>query len=80
MLLPVVFCHRTGGATQRNPADGFTHLAILRENELVNVRHEGKQTFYTLNQQRIVACCGHLMVKFAPDEQPNTNFVSKETL
>jgi ArsR family transcriptional regulator len=45
------------------------HLAILRENELVNVRHEGKQTFYTLNQQRIVACCGQLMVKFAPDEK-----------
>jgi len=46
------------------------HLAILRDNGLVNVRHEGKQTFYTLNQQRIVACCGQLMVKFAPDENP----------
>src|SRR3954463_12716641 len=45
------------------------HLAILRENDLVNMRHEGKQTFYTLNQQRIVACCGQLMVKFAPDEK-----------
>lgn len=44
------------------------HLAILRENGLVNVRHEGKQTFYTLNQQRMVACCGQLMIKFAPDE------------
>lgn len=46
------------------------HLAILRDNGLVNVRHEGKQTFYTLNQQRMVACCGQLMVKFAPDENP----------
>lgn len=44
------------------------HLAILRDNDLVNVRHEGKQTFYTLNQQRMVACCGQLMIKFAPDE------------
>ena len=44
------------------------HLAILRDNDLVSVRHEGKQTFYTLNQARIVACCGQLMVKFAPDE------------
>jgi ArsR family transcriptional regulator len=45
------------------------HLAILRDNGLVNVRHEGKQTFYSLNQERIVACCGQLMVKFAPDEK-----------
>lgn len=44
------------------------HLAILRDNGLVNIRHEGKQTFYTLNQQRMVACCGQLMIKFAPDE------------
>jgi ArsR family transcriptional regulator, arsenate/arsenite/antimonite-responsive transcriptional repressor len=55
------------------------HLAILRDNGLVNLRHEGKQTFYTLNQQRMAACCGQLMVKFAPDEQP-ANFISKETL
>lgn len=45
------------------------HLAILRDNGLVNVRHEGKQTFYSLNQERIVACCGQLMVKFAPEEK-----------
>jgi ArsR family transcriptional regulator len=44
------------------------HLAILRDNGLVNVRHEGKQTFYSLNQERIVACCGQLMIKFAPEE------------
>ena len=29
------------------------HLAILREAGLVNVREEGKQTFYQLNQKRI---------------------------
>jgi ArsR family transcriptional regulator len=43
------------------------HLAILREAGLVNVREEGKQTFYTLNQENIVICCGQLMVKFAPE-------------
>lgn len=45
------------------------HLAILREAGLVNVREEGKQTYYSLNQNRMVACCGQLMVKFAPEEK-----------
>ncbi len=45
------------------------HLAILRDANLVNIREEGKQTFYTLNQERIVACCGQIMVKFAPEEK-----------
>ncbi len=44
------------------------HLAVLREAGLVKVREEGKQTFYTLNQNRVVACCGQLMLKFAPEE------------
>ena len=45
------------------------HLAILRDAGLVNLREEGKQTFYTLNQENIVMCCGQLMVKFAPEEK-----------
>ena len=45
------------------------HLAILREAGLVKVREEGKQTFYTLNQDRMVACCGQLMIKFAPETE-----------
>ena len=52
------------------------HLAVLREAGLVNVREEGKQTFYTLNQERVVACCGQLMLKFAPEEKA-TEAVSK---
>jgi DNA-binding transcriptional ArsR family regulator len=44
------------------------HLAILREAGLVNVREEGKQTFYTLNQEHISFCCGQLMIKFAPQD------------
>jgi ArsR family transcriptional regulator, arsenate/arsenite/antimonite-responsive transcriptional repressor len=43
------------------------HLAILRDTGLVNIREEGKQTFYTLNQERIAVCCGQLMIKFAPE-------------
>jgi len=45
------------------------HLAILREAGLVDVREEGKQTFYTLNQERIAVCCGQIMLKFAPEEK-----------
>ena len=45
------------------------HLAILREAGLVDVRHEGKQTYYTLNQDRMVVCCGQLMQVFAPESE-----------
>jgi len=45
------------------------HLAILREAGLVSIREEGKHTFYSLNQDRVVFCCGQLMAKFAPEEK-----------
>ena len=45
------------------------HLAILRDTGLVNIREEGKQTFYTLNQARVASCCGQLMIKFAPETE-----------
>lgn len=45
------------------------HLAILREAGLVDSREEGKQTFYTLNQDRIAVCCGQIMLKFAPESE-----------
>ncbi|MBI5933063.1 MAG: winged helix-turn-helix transcriptional regulator [Chloroflexi bacterium] len=45
------------------------HLAILREAGLVSVREEGKQTFYSLNQERMAVCCGQLMIKFAPETE-----------
>jgi len=45
------------------------HLAILRDAGLVDIRADGKQTFYTLNQESIVVCCGQLMTKFAPEEK-----------
>ena len=43
------------------------HLSILKEAGLVNVRHEGKHTYYTLNQENVVKCCGQIMQSFAPD-------------
>lgn len=51
------------------------HLAILREAGLVNVREEGKQTFYSLNQENIVVCCGQLMMKFAPETKTTEKLV-----
>ena len=45
------------------------HLAILREAGLVQVRHEGKQTFYSLDQQQFSVCCGQLLGRFAPEEK-----------
>ncbi|MBN8656197.1 MAG: winged helix-turn-helix transcriptional regulator [Anaerolineae bacterium] len=49
------------------------HLAILRDAGLVAVREEGKQTFYTLNQERIAVCCGQIMLKFAPESIATEN-------
>lgn len=54
------------------------HLAILREAGLVNVRDEGKHTFYSLNQSRIVVCCGRLMQVFAPERIPQDDIQSTE--
>ncbi len=45
------------------------HLAILRDADLVSLRSAGKQTYYTLNQERIAACCGQLMQVFAPESE-----------
>ena len=43
------------------------HLAILREAGLVEVREDGKQTFYRLNQKQITVCCGELRTTFSVD-------------
>ena len=43
------------------------HLSILREAGLVHTRREGKQIFYSLNQDAVAICCGTLMQKFAPE-------------
>jgi len=43
------------------------HLAFLKEAGLVDARHEGRQTFYTLNQDRVAECCGRLVARYAPE-------------
>ena len=44
------------------------HLSILRDAELVHTRRQGKQVFYTLNQDAVAVCCGILMQSFAPEK------------
>jgi ArsR family transcriptional regulator, arsenate/arsenite/antimonite-responsive transcriptional repressor len=44
------------------------HLAILRDAGLVSVDKHGRESFYSLNQQRMTLCCGRLMTLFAPTE------------
>ena len=44
------------------------HLSILRDAGLVNVRREGKQVYYSLNQDEFAQCCNTLMSNFAPDK------------
>ena len=56
-----------------NELDGISqptvshHLAVLREAGLVHVRREGKQVFYSVNQDEVAVCCGRLMRNFAPE-------------
>jgi ArsR family transcriptional regulator len=53
------------------------HLAILRDAGLVTIEREGRETYYSLNQERITVCCGKLMLTFAP-EQKVTRTVKRE--
>jgi len=43
------------------------HLSILRSAGLVDSRREGKQVFYSLNQERIAKGCCQLADDFAPE-------------
>mgnify|MGYP000207742296 CR=1 FL=1 len=45
------------------------HLAVLKSARLVRTRREGKQIFYTLDQERMAAGCCKLAADFAPDQE-----------
>jgi ArsR family transcriptional regulator len=45
------------------------HLGILRNAGLVKTRKEGKQVYYTLDQEIVQACCGAIMRRFAPEQE-----------
>ena len=54
------------------------HLKKLEEANLVIVRQEGRQRFYTLNQEQLTVCCGQLIRTFAPDY--NANIIPLESI
>ncbi len=45
------------------------HLSVLRSAGLVEMRREGKQIFYTLNQAKLAAGCCLIAENFAPDHE-----------
>jgi len=54
------------------------HLKKLEEAGLVSVRVDGRQHYYSLNQEKLTLCCGELVSLYAPqftcsiakDDQP----------
>ena len=48
------------------------HLKLLEEADIVLVRQEGRQRFYTLNQEQVTFCCGMLLSKFTPPDGCDT--------
>lgn len=56
------------------------HLAVLREAGLVYVRREGKQVFYSLDQDRVAVCCGQIMRVFAPERMGASALVDPATI
>ncbi|MCW5876354.1 MAG: winged helix-turn-helix transcriptional regulator [Anaerolineales bacterium] len=55
------------------------HLAVLREAGLVEVKEQGKHTFYTLNQEQVAACCGWLLRSFAPETKAASKLAKLNT-
>ena len=53
------------------------HLNVLKQFGLVTSRKEGKQVFYTINQDNVVECCGQLIAKFDPQVVDNPQVVGK---
>jgi DNA-binding transcriptional ArsR family regulator len=44
------------------------HLSVLRQMGLVTRRKVGKQAFYSVDHDRIVACCGRLFARLDAQE------------
>lgn len=54
------------------------HLKKLEDAQLVSVRQEGRQRFYTLDQEVLTVCCNLLMVRFAPNFA--TNLIAPDSI
>lgn len=48
------------------------HLKKLEDAGLVMVRQEGRQRFYSLDQEHMTVCCGALVRNFAPEYAKQT--------
>lgn len=53
------------------------HLKLLEDANLVIKRQDGKNRYYTLNQEYMTVCCGTLVRNFAPDYTSNLVTVDK---
>lgn len=53
------------------------HLKLLEDAQLVLKRQDGKNRYYTLNQEYLTVCCGTLVRNFAPDYTSNLVTVDK---
>jgi len=65
------------GESKINQPTVSHHLKILEDAKLVLKRKEGKQRYYTLNQEYMTLCCGRLVQNFAPDYTSNLVTVDK---
>jgi ArsR family transcriptional regulator len=45
------------------------HMSQLLNAGLVIREQEGKQVFYSVNQEAVVNCCGNLMLTLAPNQE-----------
>lgn len=45
------------------------HLNLLREAGLVTMRRDGRQVYYSLNQDEVAICCGVILQRFAPEQE-----------
>ncbi len=54
------------------------HLHFLKQANLVTSRRDGKQIYYSANQDNIVECCGMLFTKFVPTNINLVEFVDSE--
>ena len=54
------------------------HLQFLKQANLVVSRRDGKQIYYSANQDNIVECCGMLFTKFVPATINLHEFVEPE--
>jgi len=54
------------------------HLNFLKQANLVTSRREGKQVYYSANQENITECCGILFTKFVPTDLNLSEFVADE--